>query len=151
MGKKTVIREMIDLDVPAVANIERLSFAFPWSEEALRQELENSLACYYILENNKELIGYIGTWVIFDEAQVTNVAIHPDFQNKGFGRKLLAYFFTQMKSKGMNVVTLEVRPSNGQAIKLYEQFGFKEIGRRKEYYSDNKEDALIFEVKINES
>ncbi len=150
MGKKTIIREMIDLDVPAVANIERLSFASPWSEDALMKELGNTLACYYILESNEQLLGYIGTWIIFDEAQITNVAVHPEFQGNGFGRKILSYFFVQMKAKGMNVITLEVRPSNDHAIMLYKSFGFREIGRRKEYYLDNKEDALIFEVKINE-
>ena len=150
MGKKTIIREMIDLDVPAVANIERLSFASPWGEDALMKELGNTLACYYILESNEQLLGYIGTWIIFDEAQITNVAVHPEFQGNGFGRKILSYFFVQMKAKGMNVITLEVRPSNDHAIMLYKSFGFREIGRRKEYYLDNKEDALIFEVKINE-
>ena len=93
MGKKTIIREMIDLDVPAVANIERLSFASPWSEDALMKELGNTLACYYILESNEQLLGYIGTWIIFDEAQITNVAVHPEFQGNGFGRKILSYFF----------------------------------------------------------
>ena len=114
------------------------------------KELGNTLACYYILESNEQLLGYIGTWIIFDEAQITNVAVHPEFQGNGFGRKILSYFFVQMKAKGMNVITLEVRPSNDHAIMLYKSFGFREIGRRKEYYLDNKEDALIFEVKINE-
>lgn len=127
-----------------VLEIECLSFAIPWSREALMQEiLYNQLARYRIALEDDRAIAYGGIWLILDEAHITNIAVHPDYRGKGVGKRLMEDLIETAQKEGIAQMTLEVRKSNGVAIHLYESFGFEIAGVRKGFYSDNNEDALI--------
>ena len=150
MGKEAagLIRLMQEGDITDIVELEHLSFASPWSADSFRQELKNPLAFYLVWELEGKVVGYCGAWVLLGEAQITNVAIHPKHQRKGAGRRLLKSFLEKLNEKECHLVTLEVRPSNHRARSLYSEFGFQEIGRRKAYYQDNQEDALILSVEV---
>ena len=136
-------RLMKQTDADEIAAIEEISFAMPWSREDFWREAVNENAVYVVGVFDDKVVAYAGAWISFEEAQVMNVAIHPDYRGKGFGTKLFAQLIDEVKSRGATAITLEVRPSNEAAIKLYEKFGLKSVGRRKSYYIDNGEDALI--------
>lgn len=150
MGKEAtgLIRLMSKKDIDDIVELEHLSFASPWSADSFRQELNNPLAFYLVWELENKVLGYCGAWVLLGEAQITNVAIHPKCQRQGAGRRLLRSFLEVLREKDCRLVTLEVRPSNHGARSLYGEFGFQEIGRRRAYYQDNQEDALILSVEV---
>ena len=102
---------------------------------------ENAVYVVGLVEN--KVVAYGGVWISFEEAQVTNIAVHPDYRGQGIGTKLFSKLIEEIKKRNVTAITLEVRPSNESAIKLYEKFGLKSVGRRKGYYLDNNEDALI--------
>ncbi len=115
-----------------------------WSRSAFACELENACARYFVAVNEeKKAVGYMGVWRIFDEAHVTNLAVHPDFQGKGLAHLLIISALDMCYEDKIKYVTLEVRKSNERAKKIYEGFGFKSLGVRKKYYQDNGEDAII--------
>lgn len=131
-------------DVKALANLDAVCFAAPWSENSFYQEIaENNLALYLIAEEEGTLAGYAGIWAIVDEGHITNVAVHPGQRGRGIAKALMEALIESCAEEGIYKQTLEVRPSNEAAIRLYEAFGFKEAGRRKGYYEDDGEDALI--------
>ena len=132
-------------DLEAVLEIEQASFPIPWSRNAFLQELlENDRAIYLIARDETERIaGYIGMWIVLDEGHITNLATHPDFRRSGVGRTLLAAMMTAGREQGVRYVTLEVRRSNLAAQQLYQKAGFAPMGVRRQYYLDNKEDAVI--------
>lgn len=136
---------MLPSDAEAVERVEKACFAMPWSRKSFWQEASNDKA-YYLLAIDEEaeqlVIGYTGMWVLFDEAQITNVAVSPVYQNKGVGRQMMKAIIQIAKAKRANAMTLEVRPSNSSAVHLYESLGFKSVGRRRGYYEDG-EDAEI--------
>jgi ribosomal-protein-alanine N-acetyltransferase len=99
---------------------------------------------------NGQVAGYCGFWLILDEAHITNIAVHPEFRGKGYGKRLLQYVMERARRLGALKMTLEVRVSNHVAQSLYEKMGFVRSGVRKGYYTDNKEDALIMWVTLNE-
>lgn len=130
--------------IPAVLEIEQASFPTPWSQQAFSYELQcNNLACYVVALHNGKVIGYGGLWLVLDEAHVTNIAIHPAYRGKRLGEKLLFELIRRTLLAGATKMTLEVRPSNYVARKLYTKMGFVERGLRKKYYSDNNEDAIV--------
>ncbi len=132
------------MDVQQMHAIETLCFAMPWSTDSLLQEMDNNPYAWYLgafLEN--ALVGYVGIWKIIDEAHMTNLAVHPKFQRQGIARELLRRVKQYAVESGANSMSLEVRESNAAAQNLYVSMGFSAVGRRKRYYSDNKEDALI--------
>lgn len=132
-------------DVPRMAELETLCFADPWSEDALRSELSGlNKVVYVAAEVDGVVVGYAGIWVILDEGHITNVAVHPDYRRHGIGREIVSRLLAFSEEEGVEQQTLEVRPSNSGAIALYEGFGFQLAGRRKGYYADNHEDALIY-------
>lgn len=132
-------------DVPRMAELETLCFADPWSEDALRSELSGlNKVVYVAAEVDDVVVGYAGIWVILDEGHITNVAVHPDYRRHGIGREIVSRLLAFSEEEGVEQQTLEVRPSNSGAIALYEGFGFQLAGRRKGYYADNHEDALIY-------
>ncbi len=115
-----------------------------WSRDSFVNELENNLAKYYCARNeNDELIGYLGTWMILDEAHVTTLAISSKFKRQKVAQTLMFKFIDDCYKNEVKYITLEVRVSNEPAQKLYEKFGFHSLGTRKGYYQDNNEDALI--------
>ncbi|MGC8633653.1 MAG: ribosomal protein S18-alanine N-acetyltransferase [Candidatus Limnocylindrales bacterium] len=139
----TVERMRVD-DIPAVHEIERASFTAPWPAHAFRQELEaNRLARYVVAWANDRIVGYAGLWQMVDEAHVTTFAVAPDCRRQGVGEALLTELLGIAESVGASVATLEVRVSNLPARRLYEKYGFRPVGVRPRYYTDNNEDALI--------
>ena len=131
-------------DIPAVHRIERRSFPIPWPAYAFRQEIEaNRLARYLVVRIGDEIVAYAGLWLMVDEAHVTTFAVLPEWRRQGVGRRLMLALMEIAREMGANVATLEVRLSNMAARRLYEQFGFRPVGVRPRYYSDNNEDALI--------
>lgn len=136
-------RAMTGDDAPAVAELELKIFAMPWSREDFFREMRNELAEYIVGEMDGRIVAYAGAWVSFEQAEVMHVAVDAELRGQGIGTLLFGELITAVKKRGAKSITLEVRPSNAPAIKLYENFGLKSVGRRKGYYLDNSEDALI--------
>ena len=126
-----------------VLSVSKLSFTTSWSKESFESELSNQHANYYVAVVNGLVAAFGGMWIILDEAHITNIAVHPEFRSCHIGTRILSALIDQCKLSGINGMTLEVRASNYTAQKLYSNFGFQVEGVRKEYYADNKEDALI--------
>lgn len=143
-----IIREMRYSDLDELAVIEQASFSVPWTRGMLEEECFNSLARYRVIEYQGIIAGYIGMWHIMDEGHITNLAVRPEFRRRGFAGKLLQDLIDYAAENDINAITLEVRVSNIPAISLYESFGFQVEGRRKNYYADNGEDALIMWLKL---
>lgn len=125
--------------------LERLCFSRPWSRKMLAEELENQCAAFLVAQDGEtgQVIGYAGLLVMADEGYITNVAVFPEYRRQGVAAKLISVFENFARGNKLAFLTLEVRPSNTGAIALYEGFGFREAGRRKNYYDLPKEDALI--------
>jgi [ribosomal protein S18]-alanine N-acetyltransferase len=148
--EKPVIAEQIRIvpmefsHLDEILNIEEKSFATPWSRYAFTCELmDNDFARYFVLIHDELVIGYMGLWVILDEAHITNVAIHPDYRNRRLGEVLIREVVWRCQGLGVLRMTLEVRVSNLSAQSLYTRLGFVSAGVRKGYYTDNQEDAII--------
>jgi ribosomal-protein-alanine N-acetyltransferase len=138
------IRPMTFDDLPAVQQIERASFTTPWPPHAYRQELAtNRLAHYLVAERAGEIVAYAGVWVMVDEAHVTTFAVHPGYRRQGIGERLLLALLGLSIERHAREATLEVRLSNLPARRLYEKYGFRPVGIRPRYYTDNGEDGLI--------
>ncbi len=147
---KVIIREMILDDIDEIYEIEKRSFSMPWSKSSFYQEIsDNLVAHYYVIGVNNNLIGYIGIWKILDEGHITNVAIDPDYRGKGYSKQLVSYALDEMEKLEVRRFTLEVRETNIIAQKLYSKFGFSVEGRRKKYYTDTQEDALLMWLSLN--
>ena len=139
-----VIAPMRVDDVPDVHAIERASFTTPWPDHAYRTELEtNRLAHYLVVRVGDRLVGYAGLWIMVDEAHVTTFAIDPAWRRRRLGERLLIALLDLAIERRAGEATLEVRLSNLPARRLYEKFGFRPVGIRPRYYSDDNEDALI--------
>jgi len=131
-------------DVAAVQTIEQASFSAPWPPNAYETELRtNRLAQYLVIRVESEIVGYAGLWLMVDEAHVTTFAIHPDWRRRRLGERLLLSLLDIAIARRAAEATLEVRLSNLPARRLYEKFGFRPVGIRPRYYTDNNEDALI--------
>jgi ribosomal-protein-alanine N-acetyltransferase len=138
------------VDLDEVLAIEQASFTLPWSRGAFLYEIEqNRVARCWVLRDGGRIVAYVCLWEIGDELHVTNIAVVPARRRRGLGRLLLATVVDDVRRRGLRVVSLEVRPSNREAVPLYESFGFKAVGRRKGYYYDTGEDALIMELVLD--
>ena len=127
-----------------VAELERICFSTPWSRNMLAEELENALSAFLVaLDDADNVVGYAGLQVILDEGSITNVAVRPDCRRQGIAGKLLQVFLDFAQGNHLAFLTLEVRASNYDAIALYGSRGFREAGRRKNYYEHPREDAII--------
>ena len=144
------IREMTEEDIKEIAELEKECFSEPWSENSLRDELANETARFYVLRDSEKLLGYIGANNICNEVYITNVAVNSKCRGKGYGEILVKHLIKQSEAERAFFITLEVRKSNENAIKLYEKCGFKLIGERKNFYSKPTEDALIYTYYIEE-
>ncbi len=142
-----VIRKATEKDVCQIADLDRICFSFPWSEQSFRKELKDNNLAFYIVAELKEtgqIIGYAGVWLIQEEGHITNVAVHPAFRRRHIGMAIVEVLLKESRSRaGTKTFTLEARKSNTAAIELYKKFGFLEVGIRKGYYQENKEDAVI--------
>ena len=144
MPNDCLIRRMTLNDLDAVAAIEEATFPTPWSRDSFRQELERNVAARYLVaEKDGQVIGYAGAWIILDESHITNIAIEESRRGLGYGRALTTALMQYLSNLGAAYATLEVRRSNLRAQNLYKSLGFVELGVRKRYYEDNREDALI--------
>ncbi|AVQ98026.1 ribosomal protein S18-alanine N-acetyltransferase [Oceanobacillus sp. M65] len=149
MMSEITIRKMEIADVDQVMEVERVSFTTPWTTDIFYQEIvDNQYAYYYVIEWNGRIVGYVGTWVVLEDAQVTNIAIMPELRGNKLGEKLFQYMLLQIKLIGATRLSLEVRESNIPAQKLYRKFGLVPGGIRKNYYTDNQEDAIVMWVNI---
>jgi len=165
-----VVDKMTLADVPAVAALEQVVFSLPWSVHAFEYELQYNPMAHFLVVRPREpgaiqekavslprrilrrprqelafhvVLGYGGFWLVLDEAHICTLAVHPDWRGRGLGEFLLAHLIDRAMQLNAMVMTLEVRASNLVAQNLYRKYGFVSTGLRKEYYSDNHEDALI--------
>ena len=129
--------------VPQIAHLETLCFHDPWSEKSIASELENALSLWLVAVEGDDVIGYVGSQTVLGWSDMMNVAVHPDHRRKGVGESLVIALEEALKAQESTCLTLEVRGSNDPARTLYEKLGFAEVGRRKNYYRNPKEDALI--------
>jgi ribosomal-protein-alanine N-acetyltransferase len=146
-------------DLEAVLEIERASFRTPWSHQAFLHELErNRVAGLWVArgrlsretEATATVVGYLCLWAVADEVHVTNLAVHPVRRGEGVGRLLLGTLLARHRALGARRAFLEVRPGNVEARRLYAGLGFREVGRRRGYYVDTGEDALLLEARLDE-
>ncbi len=141
---RVVVGPMRLEDLPQIHLIEQASFTSPWPPHAYRSELEsNRLAHYLVARVGDTIAAYGGMWLMVDEAHITTFAVHPAWRRQGIGQRLLVAFLDIAVERGAHEATLEVRLSNLAARKLYEKYGFRPVGLRPRYYSDDNEDALI--------
>lgn len=126
-----------------VAELEKLCFSDPWSEKSVASELTNPLSLWLVALEGELVAGYVGSQTVLDETDMMNIAVHPDFRRRGVGESLVNALVEELKDRGSRCLTLEVRSSNAPARSLYEKMGFVQIGLRKNYYRNPKEDACI--------
>ena len=129
----------------ALEQLERTCFSRPWSRKMLAEELDNQCAAFLVAvePETEQPVGYAGLLVVADEGYITNVAVDPSRRRQGVAQQLLQVFDSFARGSRLAFLTLEVRPSNAAAVALYEGFGFRQVGRRRNYYDLPKEDALI--------
>jgi [ribosomal protein S18]-alanine N-acetyltransferase len=149
MGEAYTFRLAKASDIDDILGIEQASFAVPWSKEAFYREIvQNQFAYYLLIEDHFQPIGYCGIWIVMDEAHVTNIAILPSYRGRKLGEELMKQAIKLAKRYGAVSMTLEARVSNHVAQNLYTKLGFQPGGIRKNYYSDNGEDALVMWVEL---
>ena len=137
------IQFMNESHVAQVAELEKLCFSAPWSENSIRYELTNPLSLWLVAVDGEKLLGYIGSQTVMDEADMMNVAVDPAARRRGIALRLVQALVQALAAKQVRALTLEVRAGNEPAKALYEQLGFLQVGRRPNYYRNPKEDALI--------
>lgn len=134
-------------DLDEVLVIERASFTMPWSRGAFLYEMQqNRVARCWVMRDDDTVVGYVCLWEIADELHITNIAVHPKRRRQGIARTLLNDVIADGRRHKLRLVVLEVRPSNHDALALYESFGFRVISRRRGYYYDTGEDALVMQA-----
>lgn len=131
-----------------VYEIEKLSFTDPWSRKLFEDELINDKSVYYVILNNSKVIGYCGFWVILDEIDIMNIAVHPEYRRTGLGNMLMDVIIGYAEAYRIPYITLEVRESNTAALNLYEKYAFKRAGIRKGYYEDRENAVIMWRTNI---
>ena len=129
--------------VPQIALLERECFADPWSQQSIASELHNPLSLWLVAQEGQTLLGYVGSQTCLYETDMMNIAVFPASRRQGVARALIEALVSALRQRGSKQLTLEVRASNGPARQLYESLGFLQVGLRKNYYRNPKEDALI--------
>jgi len=139
------IDPMTPADLDEVVALEQVCFSAPWPRRAFQSDLGHSYARYVVLRaaDSPAVLGYAGFWLIIDEAHITTIAVRPDHRRRGLGELLLLHLFDLAAEVGVRFLTLEVRAGNQAAQGLYRKYGFRRRGRRRHYYADTGEDALI--------
>ena len=128
---------------PQIALLEQECFADPWSQQSIASELHNPLSLWLVAQEGQTLLGYVGSQTCLDETDMMNIAVSPASRRQGVARALIEALVSALRQRGSKQLTLEVRASNGPARQLYESLGFLQVGLRKNYYRNPKEDALI--------
>ena len=129
--------------VSQIAQLEAQCFSDPWSEKSIASELENPLSLWLVAEENGQVFGYVGSQTVLDESDMMNIAVDPRFRRQGIARALIETLIAELAKMGSRCLRLEVRVSNENARALYARMGFRQLGLRKNYYHNPKEDALI--------
>ncbi len=129
--------------IPKILEIEQVTHSAPWSQRSFENELEHKYGIFLVGLLEGELCAYGGVWILVDEAHVTNVVVKSELRGQGIGRKLMIELLQRARTRGAVCATLEVRATNATAIHLYEDLGFVQSTVRKQYYPDNKEDAVV--------
>ena len=150
------IREAEKGDIDKIAALEKECFPMPWSEDSIRNDvLDSSIAYVVVAEFDEVFAGYADVWFVAGEGQINNIAVVPSYRRKGVGTALLEALIDQVRDLGGTEMSLEVRPSNTAAMRLYRRLGFEEVGERGGYYLDDGEAAaimkLFFEENLDES
>ena len=138
-----IITKMSSEHVPQIALLEKMCFHDPWSENSISSELNNSLSVWLVALDGESVVGYVGSQTVLGWTDMMNVAVHPDYRRKGIAEQLVVSVENELKNRESTCLTLEVRVSNEPAKSLYDKLGFAEVGRRKNYYRNPREDALI--------
>ena len=126
-----------------IAALEAACFSAPWSEKSVESELTNPLSLWLVAVDGDVVAGYVGSQTVMGEADMMNLAVGQAYRRQGIGRRLVEELVRHLRSAGTHSLTLEVRASNDPAIALYNNMGFLQVGKRPNYYSSPKEDALI--------
>lgn len=142
------IRRMRAGDLAAVMTIEASSYTVPWSEATFRGLIRRRDADVVVADADGELVGYAAAWFVADQAELGNIAVAGSWRRRGIGARLVATVLERAAERGMREVFLEVRPSNTVARRLYEQFGFREVSRRRNYYAEPREDAVVMRTTV---
>ena len=129
--------------VSQVAALESICFRDPWSEKSVASELSNPLSLWLVALDGDQVAGYVGSQSVMGESDMMNVAVHPDYRRQGIAEKLCLSLVEALGQRGNHSLTLEVRASNEPARRLYEKLGFIQVGLRKNYYRNPREDACI--------
>ena len=143
MQNEFTIVPMEEIHVPAVGELEKICFHDPWPEQSIRSELTNPLSYWLVAMKEETVIGYVGSQSVLGEADVMNVATHPDYRRCGVAKALFVALQEALSAREVHSLTLEVRASNEPAKALYEGLDYVQVGRRPNYYHNPKEDALI--------
>ena len=143
-----IIRKMQLDDVKAIAELEKVCFSDPWSENSIASELNNRLSYWLVAEIDGNVAGYVGSQSVLDGADMMNLAIAPEYRRQGIGQALVTALIDYLQQNGIIALLLEVRASNDPAIALYRSLGFEQIGRRPNYYHHPREDALIMRKEL---
>lgn len=169
-GKLINIRRATIEDLDSIIAVEAESFPVPWPRQAFVDELTRNIVSYYVVieqdrdvaddaasveatpgqadRHKREVVGYMGMWIIVDEAHITNIAVHPKARRQQLAELAVRQMMLVARERGAERMTLEVRESNEPAIALYEKLGFKNYGIRKDYYIEPREDAIIMWVNL---
>ena len=145
------IEPMALTDLSWVLEIERASFSTPWSEASFRHELfDNPYSHLFVMKGTRVpgVVAYASVWIVDQELRINNIGVHPCWRQKGIGTRLLRFLIAHAARHGCAEATLEVRPSNEPAIHVYRKAGFRPVGRRKNYYIDTREDAVVMALAI---
>ena len=134
---------MDEIHVSQVAELEKVCFSDPWSENSIRSELTNPLSLWLVALDGEQVAGYVGSQSVLGESDMMNIAVSCEYRGQGIAVALVQKLIDRLRENGNYQLTLEVRISNEPAKKLYEKLGFFEVGRRPNYYHNPKEDALI--------
>lgn len=141
------IRKMMVEDIPTVVDLDHISFSLPWPERSFRFELtDNPASRCWVADLDGKVVGMIVVWLIVDEAHVATIATHPDQRRQGIAKRLLAHALLEIMREGARSSFLEVRESNLAAQEMYRKFGYEVTGRRRRYYRDNDEDAILMNL-----
>lgn len=164
MSASIKIRPLLEADLPAVMEIERVSYSTPWPESSFRGLLYRTDTALFVAEAEPfrgdggeesdpapaEIAGYAVCWAVFDQGELGNIAVAPSWRHQGVARRLLERVIATMRERGVRELYLEVRLTNRIAQHLYRAFGFREVGIRRAYYSNPTEDALVMRLGLAE-
>ena len=140
---------MCSAHVAQIAAIEEATFSLPWDADSIRAELDNPLALWLVWVEDEQVLGYVGSQTVFEDADILNVAVLPAARRRGIAEALMTALESRLSERGAERITLEVRASNAPAIALYQKLDYAQVGLRKNYYEKPREDALILQKQID--